>query len=178
MIDVVRNAELFATFHHGIIDQKRKYTRVAYIAHPRAVVDILMHYGINDPSTLAVGWLHDTVEDTNATIMDVARYFSSIIASSVLDLTDSIGGNRAYRKAVDRERISRSHERSKLVKAADCLDNLSDIVANDPKFAKVYVGEVQQLRDEAFPKGDDIHPIFQALDRQLDAAIKELELGR
>lgn len=176
--NVVRSAELFATFHHGIIGQKRKYTGMDYIHHPQAVVNILKQYGIIDPYTLAVGWLHDTVEDTNATSEDVYRFFSFHIASSVFDLTDSFNGNRAQRKAEDRVRIAHGQDRSKLVKAADCLDNLSDIVDNDPKFAKVYVAEIKQLRDEAFPKGDNIHPIFEALDGQINEAMKELGLGR
>lgn len=167
-------AQIFATAAHGAIGQVRKYTGEPYITHPAAVVKILDHHLCNTPIILAVAWLHDVVEDTKITITDIRENFGFTVASHVADLTDLTytAGNRATRKAKDRARLAASAPITKLVKAADCIHNLSDILGHDPKFAKVYVSEIQALYDEALSTIE--HPIMDQLKALLATAKQEL----
>lgn len=151
-VSVVARARMFAEFHHGMIGQKRKYTGVPYIRHPANVVGILAEHDITDEYSQAVAWMHDTVEDTAASIKEITRYFGMPIANGVAALTD-VGahtGNRKTRKAIDRARIAKASLVIRRIKAADCIDNLSDIALHDPKFAKTYISEIQSLADAAF----------------------------
>ena len=66
MNKLIDDAKKFATFHHGAIDQRRKYTNEKYIVHPAAVAKLVASVG-GTPSLIASAWLHDCIEDTNAT---------------------------------------------------------------------------------------------------------------
>ncbi len=57
-----------------------------YIAHPLSVAGILADYRL-DLDSIATGLLHDTVEDTHATLEDIRREFGPTIASLVDGVT-------------------------------------------------------------------------------------------
>ena len=62
-----KRAKDFATRHHASIGHKRKYTGEDYIVHPTAVVELVR--GVpHTAAMICAAWLHDTVEDTNATL--------------------------------------------------------------------------------------------------------------
>lgn len=145
--DLFARAVAFATDMHGAIDHRRKYTNVPYIQHPLAVADIVRRR----PHTLAMlvaAVLHDTVEDTFATISDIAYLFGIEVAQIVSDLTDVAYpwlGNRTARKAMDRAHTAAARPDSKTVKCADCLENGWDIATHDVNFAVVYLREIASL---------------------------------
>jgi len=66
MTDLELKAKAFATKCHEDIKQVRKYTGEPYINHPAAVVEIVRSVPHTE-AMLCAAWLHDTVEDTNAT---------------------------------------------------------------------------------------------------------------
>jgi hypothetical protein len=146
-------ARSFAAWAHR--DQKRKYTGDPYIRHPEAVAALVR--GVpHTEEMLAAAWLHDTVEDTEATPADIVRLFGSVVASLVEQLTDVSrpeDGNRKLRKAKDREHTGRSSPEAKTVKLADLIDNSRSIVAHDPDFAAVYLEE-KRLLLEVLREGD------------------------
>ncbi len=82
-INLVRRAYVFAARWHA--GQLRK-TGDPYIMHPLEVANIVAIHNLDAPSVCA-GLLHDTVEDTEATIHDVRYQFGSEIASLVESLT-------------------------------------------------------------------------------------------
>lgn len=136
-------AMAFARYHHAAVGQVRKYTHEPYINHPAAVAAIVRSVP-HTPEMLAAAWLHDTVEDTSATLDEVCGAFGVDVANMVEMLTDvSVpeDGNRAVRKAIDREHTARASPQAQTIKLADLIDNSSDIVAHDPKFAEVYLAE-------------------------------------
>lgn len=150
-----RRARNFATLHHAEVSQLRKYTNEPYINHPAEVVSIVK----TAPHTLAMvqaAWLHDTVEDTNATLDDIRREFGDEVAELVEMLTDISrpgDGNRAACKAIDREHTAKANPAAKTIKLADLISNTSSIVARDPAFAKIYLMEKRQLL-EVLKEGD------------------------
>lgn len=71
--------EFAARAHRG---QFRKTTAVPYIVHPLAVAERLIGWGAAEPVVIA-GLLHDTVEDTDVTLDEVARTFGDEVAALV-----------------------------------------------------------------------------------------------
>ncbi len=79
----VRSAYKFAENAHK--DQFRK-SGEPYIIHPIQVAGILADLEM-DPATIAAGFLHDVVEDTDVTLADISSNFSSEVAMLVDGVT-------------------------------------------------------------------------------------------
>ncbi len=82
-VDMVTKAFEFANRAHG--EQKRS-SGEPYILHPLAVAKILAELQL-DTATIVTGILHDTVEDTTATLEDIASEFTPEIAKLVDGVT-------------------------------------------------------------------------------------------
>lgn len=147
MSDLVQRAARYATQAHRRIDHRRKYSGQPYQVHLEAVATLVASV-TDDPETIAAAWLHDTVEDTPATLEDIEAEFGPAVAELVEELTDISrpgDGNRAQRKELDRRHLALASPRAKTVKLADLIDNCRDIVGHDPGFARIYLGEMQAL---------------------------------
>ncbi len=152
---LVQRACRFATQAHRRIDQRRKYSKQAYEVHLKSVADIVATVS-DDEEMIAAAWLHDTVEDTPATLEDIEREFGTGVAGLVSGLTDvsrPVDGNRAVRKAIDRAHTARASARAKTVKLADLIDNCRDICHHDERFARVFLIEMAALL-EVLTEGD------------------------
>jgi len=69
----VQQAESFAeTKHEG---QFRKDEKTEYFKHLENVVFELKSMGIADENMLCVGWLHDTIEDTDTDYDDIMKNY-------------------------------------------------------------------------------------------------------
>ena len=153
MENVVAKALDFATKAHG--EQVRKYTGEPYTNHLVEVMNIVRTVK-SDDSMLAAALLHDTIEDTSVTEADVKKEFGDRIAQLVVELTDISkpeDGNRATRKAMDRDKLAKVSDDAQTIKLADLISNGKDIAINDPKFAKVFLNEKRQLL-EVLDRGD------------------------
>ena len=147
MHDLVREARKFATEVHRRIDQRRKYNKQPYEVHLKAVAQIVASVS-DDPEMLAAAWLHDTVEDTPATIEEIEATFGSGVALLVSELTDvsrPSDGNRTARKTIDRAHLANASARAKTIKLADLIDNCQDICREDLRFARVFCDEMEAL---------------------------------
>jgi len=139
----------FATKAHE--GQVRKYNGEPYITHPISVTKTLIEnaseFSFEEVYTMMVASiLHDTVEDTDVTLKDIEENFGSEVAVLVDELTNRrIEGNRAFRKAADRDRLAKVSKAAKAIKIADLIDNSKSIVEEDQNFAKVFVPEKEAL---------------------------------
>lgn len=136
----------FSREAHG--EQKRKYTNEPYWHHPWDVACILIGAGISDLEMIVAAILHDVVEDTDFTIKDIKDRFGNEVGILVDWLTDTSSpadGNRAARKAIDRERLAKAPNRVKTIKLADLIDNSKSIIEHDERFSRVYIAEKKQL---------------------------------
>ncbi len=149
MKDLVQRAREFATSAHKRIDQRRKYNDRPYDVHLKSVASLVAEVG-GDEEMVAAAWLHDTVEDTPATHHDIEDAFGPEVAQLVWQLTDISkpgDGNRALRKAMDRDHLARASDRAQTIKLADLIDNARDICRHDPRFARTYLQEMAALLD-------------------------------
>lgn len=149
-MNIVEKARVYATAAHAAVGQRRKYTDEPYIVHPADVVSIVQTVAHTD-EMLAAAWLHDVVEDTHVTMGDIRDEFGDAVADLVDWLTDVSkpeDGNRATRKAMDREHSVAAPAAAQTIKTADLISNTKSIVAFDPDFARVYLKEKRLLLDE------------------------------
>ena len=144
---MVERARVFATAAHAAVGQVRKYTFEPYIVHPTEVASIVATVPHTDVM-VAAAYLHDTVEDTGVTSVDITREFGHEVASLVSWLTDVSrpeDGNRAVRKARDREHTAMAPAAAQTIKCCDLWSNTKSIVAHDPAFARTYLEEKRAL---------------------------------
>lgn len=170
---LVERAYVFANIAHESIGQKRKYTGDPYITHPVTVSAIVATVG-HTQVMLAAALLHDMVEDTPVTIEDIEREFGLEVAELVAWLTDvsqPTDGNRAARKAMDREHVAIAPAAAQTIKLADLIDNSASIMAHDPKFAPAYLSEKAQLL-AVLKKGDPV--LWDRANSVLQAALEKL----
>ena len=149
-LEMINLARTFASRAHK--GQVRKYTGEPYIEHPLEVAKIVrMHNGSKE--MVAAALLHDVVEDTDVTLDEVRQEFGDAVANLVDDLTDVSkpeDGNRAFRKAMDRDHTAQASAAAMVIKAADLISNTKSIVEHDPSFARVYLKEKRALLDVLF----------------------------
>lgn len=135
-------------------DQVRKYTGNAYTDHLGEVAGIVASVKHTE-EMIAVAWLHDCVEDQGVGIATLVSEFGMEVAKGVLLLSDLEQGNRATRKALSRERLSKAPGWVQTIKYADLISNTSSIVKHDVRFAQVYLEE-KRLLLEVMDKGDTL----------------------
>jgi len=155
-MDVVHKAQVYAMAAHAAVGQKRKYTGEPYIVHPAEVASIVASVPGSTPDMVAAAWLHDVVEDTGCTYTDIHMSFGPEIAALVGWLTDVSkpeDGNRAKRKAIDREHTAQAPAEAQTIKLADLISNSRSIMEHDPEFARVYLEE-KRLLLEVLTRGD------------------------
>ena len=157
-----QSALVFATAAHAAVGQMRKYSDDPYIVHPIRVATTVAKFGGTD-EMIAAAYLHDVVEDTGVSIVDIQDMFGTDVALIVDGLTDVSkpeDGNRVVRKAMDRAHSAGATYEAQFVKCADIIDNASDIGDNDPSFNVVYCKEMVALL-EVLDKVKD-EPIYAA----------------
>jgi len=148
-------ARRYATRAHAEAGQRRKYTDEPYIVHPAAVVELVRSVSADD-ALLAAAWLHDTVEDTDTTLADIASHFGPRVAQLVEMLTDSAqpqAKNRAARKLAHFRHTAEASPEAQTIKLADIIDNTRAIVRFDPHFARVYLVE-KRIQIDLLKQGD------------------------
>ena len=145
-----------ATKLHG--EQKRKYSGEPYVTHTIRVAKIVEDHG-GDDNMIYAALLHDVLEDTETTELELFSMLSTIIGNTdsidtlrlVKELTDVFTTeeypkiNRSGRKEMESFRLGKVSPRSQTIKYADLLDNSADILRNDPKFAKLYLKEKERI---------------------------------
>ena len=143
MSRLTNNAMHLAMRAHG--SQVRKYTQEPYWKHCAEVVALTQSV-TNDEEMLAAAWLHDTLEDTDLARTTIYERFGARVFELVQGLTEvPVAGNRAVRKAAECDRLASQCPAVQTIKYADLISNTGSIVAHDPGFSQVYLGEKSAL---------------------------------
>ena len=125
-------ALVFAADRHR--DQRRKDGHGSpYINHLISVADLLANTGgVTDPIVLAAGVLHDTVEDVGVTLDELEAGFGAEVRGIVAEVTDDKTLPKAVRKQCQVEHAPSLSARAKLVKLADKIANVRDVIDRPP----------------------------------------------
>ena len=147
MLDEARS---FALAAHG----SQRYGDLPYSFHLDEVVALLGPYG---SQAQTIGYLHDVVEDTAVTDIEIRDRFGPLVAECVSLLTDLSGASRAERKAETYARLAKvsgAAELALVVKAADRLANVRSCALDDRRgLMTVYRNEHASFRRSAYREG-------------------------
>lgn len=126
------NAAQFAAEKHK--NQRRKDVDASpYINHPLALASVLaVEGGIENPDVICAALLHDTIEDTKTKAEELAAIFGDKVTGIVLEVTDDKNLDKAVRKEEQVRHAPHISTEAKLVKLADKICNLRDILASPP----------------------------------------------
>ncbi len=104
--------------------------RLPYINHPIAVANALRYEGlVTDNIGLTAAILHDAVEKAGVNEEQLDDAFGHRVTRIVMELTDEPGLSEATRRWYQIEKAPKLSRQAKLIKLADKLCNLRDIVA-------------------------------------------------
>lgn len=116
-------------------DQRRKDLQQSpYINHPIEVAEELWEVGgVRESVPLIAAILHDTLEDTETTPDEISVLFGKKILSVVLEVTDDKSLPKQVRKQLQIEHAPHISSEAKLVKLADKICNLYDLIHSPPR---------------------------------------------
>ncbi|KAH8087947.1 hypothetical protein HD553DRAFT_269266 [Filobasidium floriforme] len=127
---LLKTMDFAATKHEN---QRRKNKHATpYINHPLGVANILSTYGVTHLATLQAAVLHDTVEDTDTDIEEIAREFGDEVARIVEECTDPPDMCARARKDLQVATAAKKSKEAQQVKLGDKLHNLRSILEDPP----------------------------------------------
>ncbi len=129
---LVLKALAFAAEKHR--DQRRKGIEASpYINHPIDLANTLWQLGgVTDAVVIAAALLHDTIEDTNTTPDELQDLFGDQVKNIVLEVTDDQLLSPVLRKRLQVIKAPHKSHMAKLVKLADKICNIQDILHSPP----------------------------------------------
>lgn len=140
--------------HEVYQKQKRKGKDVPYITHPLTVGVILAGAGATEDVIIA-GILHDTIEDSTTEKKVTKAMIAERFSEHVAELVDSVTEQDQTRtwevsKREALEHIAHFSHESVLIKSADTISNVSEILddyrkAGDELFNYFYAGKPQTI---------------------------------
>lgn len=169
----------FAVEAHGRVLHERKGSRFPYLIHPVRVAWILHRHGYED-EIVAAGILHDTLEDTPATVDELERRFGPRVARLVTEVSQlDKDAPWEARKQRTIDSIATADEGVVAVLAADKLDNVRatrEALAERGEdetwgLFKVEPGQVAwyyRALAGAFVRRGSSNLLFQSLQREVD----------
>jgi GTP pyrophosphokinase len=122
--------EAIALSKKAHMGQKRKVTGEDYVEHPIRVAELvcILKYSANIELLIIASILHDTVEDTNITLKEIADKFGYKAASIVEELTSDTEKIKSMgKKEYLSEKMLTMSSYGLVVKLIDRLHNLSDL---------------------------------------------------
>ena len=126
----ILKAAQFAAEKHK--NQCRKDAEASpYINHPLALASVLAtEGGIYDRDVICAALLHDIIEDTDTTADELRSKFGDKVTNIVLELTDDKNLKISAREEERVRRTPHISPQAKLVKLADKICNMRDILAS------------------------------------------------
>lgn len=119
-------------------DGQRRLDGRPFIVHPLDVAGRLAEVGVGDDDILSAALLHDVVEDTKVTLLEIEKEFGQRVALWVAQLTLPPTFQADYVKKTTHQAhmMSVMTVEGRLVKIADKFSNVSDLLANPPKWGR------------------------------------------
>jgi (p)ppGpp synthase/HD superfamily hydrolase len=116
------------------VDQRRTGDAAEpYLNHLTEVAELVaMATNGDDIDVVIAAVLHDTVEDTNATLDELKNEFGSRVSTFVAEVTDDKSLPKATRKLLQIEHAAQASPGAKIIKLADKTANLRALAASPP----------------------------------------------
>jgi guanosine-3',5'-bis(diphosphate) 3'-pyrophosphohydrolase len=149
--------------HRNIFRKGSNFCYVPYIVHPLEVLKKLNSCGLDRASIYQAAILHDVVEDTSVSIVEIKDRFGEEVANIVSDLTfrskDEGESSHDYQEAKSQHLYEFKHKplSSLIVKIADRLCNIDDYLKDNSKsYAKKYYVRAGSLFQAFEDRKDEI----------------------
>jgi len=119
--------------------QTRKGDGSSYICHPLRVAQILidnleLRMNTDFGRTCILGAiLHDTVEDTDTTLEEIKEHFGEDVMKVIADVSDDKSLAKLERKKLQIVHAKEACRQAQLIKIADKIDNLRDLLKQPPE---------------------------------------------
>ena len=132
MINHFVHALAFSAEKHK--NQRRKDAQITpYINHPIDLVNVLVNEGgVMSWDVLCAALLHDVIEDTQTTEEELVAKFGKKVAAIVMEVSDDKSLAKEVRKSLQIAHAPFASHEAKLVKLADKICNLRDILVSPP----------------------------------------------
>ena len=173
LISLLFKALAFSAEKHRT--QKRKdIDKSPYINHPIALANILAQRWVIDENVLCAAILHDTLEDTETTTEELKKHFGEKITSIVLEVSDDKSLDKEVRKQLQIDHAASLSHEAKLVKLADKIANITDIINTPP----VDWSKARKQQYFAWAKAvvDNLRGVHQGLEGEFDDLIADPRL--
>ena len=169
---LILDAASFAANKHRL--QRRKDADASpYINHPLSLATILAKEGgVEDAKVIAAALLHDTVEDTDTTIEEIEARYGNRVAGIVAEVTDDKTLDKAERKRLQVLKSASKSPGAKLVKLADKISNLRDLISAPPSDWS------DERKSEYFNWAKEVVSGLRGTNPHLDAAFDEVHARR
>jgi guanosine-3',5'-bis(diphosphate) 3'-pyrophosphohydrolase len=155
--------------------QRRKdIDKSPYINHPISLANILTERWVIDENVLCAAILHDTIEDTETTVDELQEHFGEKITSIVLEVTDDKSLEKSVRKQKQVEHAATISHEAKLVKLADKISNITDIINTPP--ADWSSGRKKEYFKWAKAVVDNLRGAHQGLEKDFDDLIHKAKI--
>ncbi len=137
-LKIQRAIKFAAKTHQVYQDQKRKGKSIPYITHPLTAGMILSLAGASE-DVIVAGILHDTIEDSTLEKKVTKEMIEERFGRKVAELVESVTENDKSASWDDRKsealrHISHFSQDSLLVKSADIISNVSELVDDHGRY--------------------------------------------
>jgi GTP pyrophosphokinase len=131
-----RAAYAFAKYKHKQTGAIRKGSGLPYFVHPKAVAMIILENG-GTIEQINAGLLHDTLEDTETSSLELKTLFGEKVASMVWELTNSkIEIEKLGKEEYMNKKLVTLSEDTLTIKLADFICNMNDM-PNDKQMERM-----------------------------------------
>lgn len=153
----IRRARLLAFDLH----QTQMHGRLPYCFHIMDVVRNLLDFGYDKEELIIAAYLHDAIEDTSYTLLQMEKDFGPKV-SRFVNAVSGFGVNRREKKINMIEKL-KDYPKAIPLKMSDRLANMRSSAASNKYMLKMYIGEMK-----------DYHDLFSDTDPAMYSAMVEL----
>jgi len=136
--ELIQKAKDFATAKHE--GQLRKFGNKPYIIHPAGVAKIVEDSG-GTPEMIAAAWLHDVVEESGVSFVELREMFGDKVAGIVSELSNPSDLDKSKKGQYLLSKMNTMSSDALTVKLSDRLNNVLDFSTARPSFVQKYAGE-------------------------------------
>lgn len=154
-------------------DSGQKYEDQHYEVHLEAVISVFDSFVdtivSEDDGYVLAGiletaiWLHDILEDTNVTYLDLLELFGKNVADLVMAVTDSPGINRKERKRKTLPKIREYGKYAVAIKLCDRIASVKNCIDTKSNLFNMYAKEHESFFKELYSKEDGLDDLWTEL---------------